>query len=211
MQESYHDYMMRRMREEDAKQMTWKDYEYVEADGKPIHIFDNLFTYNEREKFYSWCSGQRFTNMGQDTGRLEHKGDFNLFSQLFEEDVRNSGFWEMENTKYLLPLIEGYEQAQARVNLSTLHDKNRFHCDTYGSDDVRTILYYPNMEWHSEWGGYTLFTNQEGNKLEYCSFYIPGRVVIFDGTIPHCISAPSIGAPAYRLSFVIQYARYNNA
>jgi len=145
--------------------------------------------------------------MGQDTPRLEHRGDFNLYCQLNEDDVQHSQFWNCENTKYVLPLLDGYEQVQARINLSTLHDKNRFHCDTYGSDDVRTLLYYPNMEWSPEWGGYTLFTNKEGNKLEFCSFYEPGRVVIFDGTIPHCISAPSPGATAYRLSFVIQYAR----
>lgn len=187
--------------------MTSHDYEKIDVDGKAIHIFNDLFDYNQREKMYHWCKTQRFNTNGSDTPRLEHKGDFNLFTQVDEEAISDMGFFNYEGSKYLLPLIEGYQQVQARVNLSTLHDHNRFHCDTYGSDDVRTLLYYPNMEWNPEWGGYTLFTDDQGKKLKYCSFYIPGRVVIFDGTIPHCISSPSPHAPTYRFSFVIQYAR----
>lgn len=184
----------------------WKDYTYKEIDGKPIHIFDNLFTMVEREKLYQFCKSQYFTTLGSDTDRLEYKGDFNLYSDILT-NLENSGFLSLENAKYFLPLLKDYSIIQARVNLSTMHDRNRFHCDAAGSNDVRTILYYPNMEWNKDWGGYTLFTNQQGNALEYCSFYIPGRTIIFDGTIPHCISAPSITAPTYRFSFVVQYYR----
>lgn len=184
---------------------TWKDYQYIEVENRPIHIFDNLYSAADRERLYSFCSTRNFTTDGSDTARLEYKGDFNLYSNIIGKQLTDSGFLELENTKYLTELLTGYEIIQARVNLSTLHDRNRFHCDAAGGNDVRTILYYPNMEWNREWGGYTLFTNQQSHKLEYCSFYIPGRVILFDGTIPHCISSPSITAPTYRFSFVIQY------
>lgn len=184
----------------------WKDYTYKEIEGRPIHIFDNLFSAADRERLYQFCKSQNFTTLGSDTDRLEYKGDFNLYSDILN-NLENSGFLSLENAKYFLPLLTDYEIIQARVNLSTMHDKNRFHCDAAGGNDVRTILYYPNMEWRHDWGGYTLFTNQQGNNLEYCSFYIPGRTIIFDGTIPHCISAPSPTSPTYRFSFVVQYYR----
>ena len=185
-------------------------HEHIKADGRSIYILDNLFDYDERDQFYCWATSAPYSSYGQDTSRLEHRGDFNLFCPLEEEQVEESGFWKFENSKFILPFIDGYKPIQARLNLSTLHDRNRFHCDTathLGSKDVLTLLYYVNMEWNNEWGGYTLFTNKSGDKLEYCSFYVPGRVILFDGLIPHCISAPSPLASVYRYSFVIQYMR----
>lgn len=182
------------------------NYTYIEIEKRSIHIFDNLFTAADRERLYNFCSTRNFTTDGSDTPRLEYKGDFNLYCNLLAgNQLQESNFLKLGNVKYITDLLDGYEIIQARVNLSTLHDKNRFHCDAAGSNDVRTILYYPNMSWNIDWGGYTMFTNQTITKMEYCSFYIPGRVILFDGTIPHCIASPSIAAPTYRFSFVIQY------
>ena len=178
----------------------------LQIEDRQLTIFDDVYSAAYRERLYHFCSTRHFTTDGSDTARLEYKGDFNLYCNLLAgNQLQQSNFLNLEGTKEILSMLDGYEIIQARVNLSTLHDKNRFHCDAAGSNDVRTILYYPNMTWNIEWGGYTMFTNQNMSKLEYCSFYIPGRVILFDGTIPHCISAPSPSAPTYRFSFVIQY------
>jgi hypothetical protein len=189
----------------------WKDYQYHEVDGRALHIFDNLINYDEREHMYAWCSSRDFCTTGNDTQRPEHLGDFNLFSPIEWEDIETRcPLARAENIHYLSPFLEGYIRTQSRVNLSTLHDKDRFHTDGGSGSPCLTLLYYPHMTWDKEWGGYTLFTDRTGKNLEFVSFYEPGRIILFDGLIPHCISNPNPQAPFYRLSFVIQYVKDNS-
>jgi Rps23 Pro-64 3,4-dihydroxylase Tpa1-like proline 4-hydroxylase len=171
-----------------------------------ITILDDLFDRAFRESFYFWVKSSRFTTDGADISTLEYRGDFNIYSQLSEEDVKNSGFIDQEPYKeYILHEVDGMSFKQARINLSTLNDNNRYHTDSYGSSKTKTLLYYPNLKWDIEWGGHTLFTDNHLEEIEYCSMYKPGRVVIFDGNIPHCILPPTKASPTYRFSFVIQY------
>ena len=44
-------------------------------------------------------------------------------------------------------------------------------------------------------------------EAEYTCIYKPGRVVIFDGTIPHMIMNESSLCPDYRLTFAIQWRK----
>lgn len=174
------------------------------SSGK-IDIFDDLFDYATREKFYYYVKNQNFSTSGSDSSTLETKGDFNLYCQVSNDQLDQMGFLNHENTKYISPYIEGMDIKQSRINLSTLNDRNRFHTDTYGNLRTKTLLYYPNLKWDIEWGGHTLFTDRTLKELEYCCFYVPGRVILFDGDIPHCIAPPTSLAPSYRFSFVIQY------
>ena len=80
------------------------------------------------------------------------------------------------------------EIQQVRINLSTLHDVNRIHVDGRGS---KTLLYYPNLKWEFEWGGHTVFLDDDLTDVEHCCVYKPGRLVLFDGSIPHTIFSPT--------------------
>ena len=74
----------------------------------------------------------------------------------------------------------------------------------------KTLLYYLNSRWDRNWGGETLFANNNG-ECELAVEYKPGRVVIFDGSIEHKPSAISMNADEYRFIFVIQFiSRENN-
>lgn len=174
------------------------------ARGRDITIYDDLFSYAEREVMHGFILNSLFTSSGRDSTRLEHQGDFNLCSQYSEQDVKNLGL--LENPKLAKEITDRGLTTfrQARVNLSTLNDKNHFHTD---SVDTVTLLYYPNLEWHIEWGGYTLFSDDSLRDIEHCVTYIPGRIVLFDGEIPHCIAAPTNVAPTYRFSFAIQFKK----
>ena len=43
------------------------------------------------------------------------------------------------------------------------------------------------------------------NSIEYTSSYVPGRIILFDGNIPHAIRPQSINAPKYRFSLSVFY------
>ena len=72
--------------------------------------------------------------------------------------------------------------------------------DDHGSDIKWSFLYYANMKWDLEWGGDTLFLNDDRQTISNTVQCKPNRVVIFDATIPHLIRPTTIIAPPYRFS-----------
>lgn len=181
----------------------------IKTETGNIHIFDDVFDYSSREKFYYFIQSLSYTPTGSDISTLEARGDFNIFSQVSPEQLDQMKFLTNDGAKHFNHLISDQEIKQIRANLSTLNDSNRFHTDSYGEYKTTTLLYYPNLKWDPEWGGHTMFANKDLSELEYCSFYTPGRVVIFDGHIPHVIFPPTRLAPTYRFSFVIQFGVLN--
>lgn len=176
----------------------------VTSSNKEIIIFDDLYSYSERAGFYSFIKNSKFTTQGYDNDRLETKGDHNLVSLYTLEDLIQTGLLSSAGSMAFNGIINGMEVQQIRVNLSTLNDRNRIHVDSKNGIQTKTLLYYPNLEWKIEWGGYTIFTDDAEKEIEHAIAYTPGRVMIFDGSIPHVICAPTNVAPSYRFSLAIQ-------
>ena len=180
--------------------------EITTKSNKAIIVADDVFDYSTRHNFYQFVNNSLFSTKGYDTELHENKKDYNLVSKYSESDLENMGFLQHPNFFPLLKYVDGFFVQQIRVNLSTLNDQNRFHVDVTNSNGV-TLLYYPNMNWNLEWGGYTLFANEQITEIEHTVAYVPGRVIIFNGAIPHCIAAPTNLAPSYRYSLAIQYCK----
>jgi len=176
----------------------------ITTSNKEIIIFDDLYSYSERTGFYSFIKNSKFTTQGYDNDKLETKGDYNLVSLYTLEDLIQVGLLSSPGSLAFKHLIDGMEVQQIRVNLSTLNDKNRIHVDSKQGVETKTLLYYPNLEWKIEWGGYTIFTDEKEKEIEHAIAYTPGRVIIFDGSIPHVICAPTNLAPSYRFSLAVQ-------
>tara|TARA_R110001583_G_scaffold169458_1_gene322307 strand:+ start:143 stop:685 length:543 start_codon:yes stop_codon:yes gene_type:complete len=71
------------------------------------------------------------------------------------------------------------------------------------------LLYYINMEWKPEYYGETLFFNDLGTEVKYTSMFKPGRIVFFDGNIPHTIRPSSHNAPQYRFTLFASFNEKN--
>ena len=67
------------------------------------------------------------------------------------------------------------------------------------SDTEKVILYYAALEWEDHWEGETMFFAEDG-EIEFVNKYVPGRVIVFDGQMPHPIRAPSHAGPQFRLT-----------
>jgi hypothetical protein len=67
------------------------------------------------------------------------------------------------------------------------------------------VLYYVNLEWQDGWHGETLFYDESLKNIVFASPYIPGRIVVFDGSIPHTIRPQSYIASHYRFTFALIY------
>ena len=180
----------------------------VTSNGKEIEIWDNLLSYKKRSEIYDFVKNSYFVIQGADNYHLENSGNYQIASEFTEDDLLRSRLFE-EDTSEMLKGVEGYKINQVRVNLSTLNDHNQFHSDANDpnreNEIFKTLIYYPNMKWDIEWGGYTLFANDDLTEIEHTLVYTPGRFILFDGEIPHCIGAPTNMAPSYRFTFVVQY------
>lgn len=185
----------------------------IKVNDKEILIFDDLFSYATRVGLYSFIVKSLYRTDGFDNEYPEDAGGHNLYSSYSIQDLEAMKFLDIPEIKEVLNYVKGYDIQQTRVNLSTLNDKNRFHTDISGTNFTtkkevgKTLLYYPNMKWDIEWGGHTLFANENMTEIEYCTLYRPGRIILFDGSIPHCILPPTNLAPTYRYSFAIQYKK----
>jgi Rps23 Pro-64 3,4-dihydroxylase Tpa1-like proline 4-hydroxylase len=167
--------------------------------GKLIQIYDDYFTYNERATWHKFIKNSLFKSDGSDydeTNRMQ------LYSSYSLEDVSNMGFLHSPGFKKINEEHQLLDKGlkQLRVNLSPPSECATVHTDGNGL----TLVYYANLEWDLSWGGQTLFMDDTLSEAEYTCLYKPGRIVLFDGSIPHMITSVSFAAKAHRYSFAIQ-------
>jgi hypothetical protein len=85
------------------------------------------------------------------------------------------------------------------------------------SDDVHYIhhhvekqiaLYYINLDWRDGWHGETLFYSPKNiEKIIFTSVFKPGRILLFDGKVPHAIRPQSRKGPKYRMTLSLVYGK----
>jgi len=169
--------------------------------NKTIEVIDDAFSYEERVNFYQFIRKSHFKTDGYDTMVYSQVYANQIYSAYSEIDLKNLGFAESAVVKDILKKYNFNHVRHCRVNLSNCSEFNRPHLD----NNKFTLLYYCNLEWDLSWSGQTLFLSEDFKKVEYCSLYIPGRIIVFTGSIPHMIVSPSIYAKNNRYSLVIQF------
>jgi hypothetical protein len=172
--------------------------------NKLIEVYDDAFTYHERYKFYNYVKNSAFGIMGSDgSSGIQYDQIQQIYSSFSYKDIDQMG---MSKTDIFQTLAKKYnfvnrEVKQMRINVSPPAERNFVHSDAEGL----TFLYYINLEWKLEWGGHTLFMDDNLEDAIYTSVYKPGRLVIFNGTIPHMIMTPTMSSAQYRYSLAIQF------
>jgi len=91
------------------------------------------------------------------------------------------------------------------VNLSTPTDCHWAHTHK----DHTVLLYYVNKHWKHDWAGETMFFNDDLSEVAYASVYKPGRIIVFDGEIPHSVRPQSSIAPNYRFTLSLFFKNNN--
>ena len=93
---------------------------------------------------------------------------------------------------------------RAYINMGIHSETPRTHVDS-GSKGDKTLLYYINEEWHNDWGGETIFLCSKCKNIEYITPFVPGRIIVFDSTIPHAARQQSFAGPTYRFTLAIKF------
>ena len=178
-----------------------------------ITVIDNIFPYNVILDIYSGFSTKlaffpKNHDLGFDPqGMPKFRGDLydkNLPQNLDFHNKRSFKLLSSEINnivleKFPIPLTLG----QCYVNYSTSDSLDRFHVDQI--HPLPTVLYYANHSWEFNWGGETLFLNEQGSEIVAAVIPKPGRIVIFDGNIGHSARPPSILASCARMTVALKY------
>jgi hypothetical protein len=186
--------------------MDIKHKQIVLNDKRVIDVYDDVFLFAEVIAYEKFIKNSLFTTTGFD--RVGYKNTNSQINSKYSiEDFNHMGMLNSEGFQFLnakhnlFNFNDSSDIQQIRVNLSTPAEANYAHTDFLNG---KTFIYYACSEWEVQWGGHTLFLDEQLQDAEYACLYKPGRVVVFDGSIPHMIMTPSVLCPVNRFTFVIQ-------
>jgi len=89
------------------------------------------------------------------------------------------------------------------TNMLRTMDRPTAHIDNIDPKN-RTVMFYTNAVWHRDWGGETIFYDLDDNIIKAVQPK-PGRVVSFDGRIPHSGRPPVTSAYVPRYITVMKF------
>ena len=173
--------------------------EHTTKDGDSIVIFDDLFDYSNRMLWMTtlYNSSLQF-GISYDSQVSDQKSVSGLGNHWGHTEWDNFGLGRHKNWIEVQKVLEGRQFQRAWLNVSTGKEMYRWHAD-HNLNEAKSILYYPNLKWNSEWDGQTVFKDRDAKEYEYCVDYVPGRVVVFDSIIPHKAVHGNHEAPCHRM------------
>lgn len=181
--------------------MTHLTKHIITKSGKSIRVFDNLFDGRVRTESFMFIQQSYFRLGWADSPIPERAQHAFLYSAYSAEDCELFPYVKALANTEVAPLYEGLSIQKVAVNLSTPADTNFIH----QHPEKLVVLYYANLEWKEGWHGETLFFSEDYSEIEFASPYTPGRVVVFDASIPHSIRPQSHTAAHYRFTVAITF------
>jgi hypothetical protein len=165
--------------------------------NKEIQIFDDLIDLKTRTVTYQFVKNSLF-KIGWEDSKTEENIRYSFLHSVYDDnDCANLPVYDKIINSEAGKLVHGLTRKIAMVNLSTPADVNFVHAH----QEKIGILYYVNLEWRDGWHGETLFYDEAIKKINFASPYTPGRIIVFDPSIPHTIRPQSYLASHYRFTF----------
>ncbi len=162
-----------------------------------LKIFDDVVPSNIRNTLW-YCSVSADLKVGWEDSNDPEKYDLNIYSELRGSDLEPTGI--LPYFKKCTDETEWFKNKELHRVVLNLVRSNDVHYIHYHRDK-HVLLYYVNLDWRDGWYGETLFYDPyDIEKISFTSVYKPGRIILFDGSIPHAIRPQSIKAPKFRFS-----------
>ena len=128
--------------------------------------------------------------------------DDNILRTIYGDPYRMQEFARFIDTKR-------FYLSTAYVNLGLVNDSHEIHVDAAQKGKEYTMLIYPNIEWGLNHGGETVFYEEDRREIVYINPYKPGRICLFDGSIPHCAKPQALVGPKYRFTIAVKFTLIN--
>lgn len=175
--------------------------------NKKIVIIDNLYNYSEISGIHKWVINSPFRIANADADDVQDISDKRLVCPFDYNILHDIKVFDEKKLNIIGRHIseEKFKVALSYINLGLKGDKYRAHSDHYWANDAKTLLFYANKEWDKNWGGETVFFDDNREEIEYVTPFIPGRLIIFDSDIPHMAKEQSSLGPQYRFTIAVKY------
>jgi hypothetical protein len=174
--------------------------------GKTIEIYDNVFSFGELQAIYKYAlnSLYRPNRRALDYPGVDSKYTPTLKSTLSLPEILSFEFFRSAWVRNFLK-ERNYRISSAYINLCTASDTYSFHTDN-GAYGLPSMLGYLNMSWDPCWEGETHFSDEQGKDTLVSAGFVPGRIIVFDSSIPHKSSQPGPMADNYRYVLAVKLA-----
>jgi hypothetical protein len=176
----------------------------VMVDDRKIEVYDDVFNISERTDLYNFAVDSRYS-VDRFGSSLPETSQFHktMKCTISFPDFNRFKFF---SNKFILNYIKdnNLRLKDAYINLSSASDIYQYHVDSF-TKGCPTMLYYMNLMWEPEWEGETHFADDDYDII-FSSAFKPGRLVAFDGTIPHKSSQPGPLAKFYRFALAVKYS-----
>tara|TARA_B100000945_G_scaffold256972_1_gene214446 strand:- start:1828 stop:2433 length:606 start_codon:yes stop_codon:yes gene_type:complete len=179
------------------------------SDDKSIIIIDESVVASTKIDIYYGCSVSPYrinnTSCKEVQGIVDRrlKCDIENNHPIVEDLLREGTNSRKMIDEYIPNTIYGYTRGY--INLGIHGDVNQIHTDSRRDISSKTLLYYANKHWEYNWGGHTIFFDDEGD-IKITVQVKPGRIVIFDGGIPHTVMPMNPRcSPSYRFTVALKW------
>ena len=166
-----------------------------------IKTVNDFFPNDQSQAIFNFIIKSLYKIGWEDSDEPQHRAYPNIHSQYSKEDV--------DKIKILPPILKELKLSEKHydkciINLTKPMDVNFIHMHP----DQIVALYYANITWNPEWGGETIFYKEDRKTVELCSPFVPNRLIIFDGKIPHTIKSQNLIGPAYRFTMSVFFNKH---
>jgi len=187
-------------------------------DNYRIRVFDNFISYNDVSEIYLGCSrGLGFMDNNHDNpwSTTKPKQTCVIYPPSEQNQtashsvIHNLVTKTILNSKQFRFFSETHKVDSITLNKSSFGTSDLVHVDSNDNNNY-TILAYVNSEWNIDWGGETLFYDSNLQEIVKATIPKPGRVVIFDSTLPHSARPPQIHCQYSRCVLAIKLVKKEN-
>lgn len=177
----------------------------VQIEGKDIIIYDNVFSQQELYEIYLHINNRPYVRHNLDDVLYHNKqADVKWSSEITDGEI----LFDILMSKYSSNIIElqfqNFTIIRSYVNFAAHGTLDLIHDDApHYKKNHWTLLQYGNFKWDSNWHGETVFYDSNFSEILFSTTMQPGRIVLFDSTIPHSARPPSKLAqyPRYTIAF----------
>lgn len=122
-----------------------------------------------------------------------------LFGDIYARPIAEA--WKNIRDK-LLP--SGHKLVRCYANSHTFGLDGTIHRDNPDDIEALTTIVYSHRLWPTSWGGETMFYSDDGSDVIASVFPKPGRIAVFQGSVPHSAKSPSRVCKGLRISLVFK-------
>jgi SM-20-related protein len=100
-------------------------------------------------------------------------------------------------------LLQNHRLVRCYANAFSFGCEGTLHTDSRAPDNY-TNIYYPNEEWHPDWGGETVFFNKDQTDIIGAVYPKPNRLLMFNGNIPHVARGVTRSCAGMRITLMFK-------